>query len=99
MAGHLFALEGLARVLPLSGRTEASMRHRDAVGRAQAVEIVPLHPAGEALADAGARHVDILAGEEMRRGDFRADRHKRIFGDTKLGELRLRLDFGLGEMP
>src|SRR5437016_5130172 len=99
MAGHLLALEGLAGVLPLPGRTEAAMRDRDAVGRAQPVEIVPLHPAGEALADAGPGHVDILAGEKMRRSDLLADRDERIVGNAKLGELRLRLDLGLGEMP
>ena len=74
------------------------MRDRDAVGRAQAAEIVPLHAAGEALADAGAGDVDILAGDEMRRGDLGADLDQRVLGDAELGELRLGLDLGLGEM-
>ncbi len=62
------------------------------------MEIVPLHAAGETLADAGAGHVDILAGQEMGRGDLRPDIHQRILGDAEFGQLCLRLDLGLGEM-
>src|ERR1051325_10758593 len=45
MAGHLLVLEGLARVRALPGRAVAAVRDRDAVGRAQPAEIVPLHRA------------------------------------------------------
>src|SRR5262249_30480057 len=72
MTGHLLILEHLAGILPLPGRTVAAMRDRNAVGRAEAAEIVALHRAGEALADAGAGHIDILPGQKMRRGDLGA---------------------------
>src|SRR5262249_48931294 len=98
MASHLLVLEGLARVLPLSGGAEAAMRDRDAVRSAQPAEIPPLHAAGIALADARASHIDILAGDEMRRGDFGADVDERVVGDAELGELRLRLDLRFREM-
>ncbi len=50
------------------------MRDRDAVGCPQAAEMVPLHAAGETLTNAGADDIDILPGDEMRRGDLGADR-------------------------
>src|SRR5436190_5713347 len=74
------------------------MRYRNAVGRPQPAEIVPLHAAGKALANAGPGDVDILAREEMRRGDLGPDRYQSVFRHAELGEPRLRLDLGLGEM-
>src|SRR5882724_3528346 len=38
VTGHLLVLEGLARILSATGRTDRSMRHRDTVGGAQAAE-------------------------------------------------------------
>src|SRR5215470_4112925 len=43
MAGHLLALEGLARVLAATGRPMRAMRDRHAVRGAQAAEIPALH--------------------------------------------------------
>src|SRR4029077_17641140 len=98
VAARLLPLEGLPRILPLPVRTEAAMRHRDAVRRAQAAEIVPLHAAGKPFADTGAGDVDMLAGEKMRRGNLRSDVDQRILGDAEFGQLCLRLDLGLGKM-
>src|SRR5437879_4810846 len=49
VAGHLLVLPGLAGILTSTGRTDRTMRHRDAVGGAQAAEIPALHAAGKAL--------------------------------------------------
>src|SRR5204862_288069 len=76
----------------------AAMRYRNAMRRAQPAEIPALHAAGKALADAGAGDIDILAGDEMRRGDLGADIDERVLGDAKLGELCLGFDLGLREM-
>src|SRR5438045_5500848 len=98
MAGHLLVLEGFARILPLPGRAEAAMRYGNAMRRAQPAEIPALHAAGKALAYAGAGHINILPGDEMRRGDLGTDIDKRVLGDAKLGELCFRLDLGFSEM-
>ncbi len=98
MARHLLILESLARILTLTGRTVAAMRDRYAMARAQSSEIMPLHGAGKALADGDADNVDMLTGEKMGGGDLRTDRQHSILGNAKLGETRLRLDLGLGEM-
>ncbi len=74
------------------------MRHRNPVGGPQPAEIMPLHAPGKALADADADHIDPLPGDEMRGADLGADLDQRILGDAKLGEPRLGLDLGLGEM-
>ena len=71
--GHLLAREGAARILAIAGRAVAAVGDRHAVGRPQAAEVVPLHRAGEALADRGAGDVDVLAGDEMVGGDLGAD--------------------------
>jgi hypothetical protein len=47
VAGHLLALEHLARVLTLTGRAVRTVRDRHAVRGAQAAEVVPLHGTGE----------------------------------------------------
>src|ERR1035438_8348649 len=74
MAGHLLVLPGLAGVLAAAGRTDRTVRDRDAVGGAQAAEIPALHAAGKTLADRGAGDVDELADHEMIGLDFGADR-------------------------
>src|SRR5690242_21075014 len=51
VARHFHVLEGLAGVLTAAGRTDRTVRDRDAVGGAQAAEIPALHAAGKALAD------------------------------------------------
>ena len=66
---------------------------------AQAVEAVPLHGAGKALADRGARDVDELPLDEMVGGDLGADLDHIVGAHAELGELPLRLDIGHGEMP
>src|SRR6185437_5779750 len=98
MTGHLLVLEGLARILALTGRTVAAMRDRDTVRRAQAAEVPPLHGASEATALGGANDIDELAGHEMRRRYLGADFEHRIGRHAKLDELRLRLDLGLRVM-
>src|SRR5215216_6972974 len=77
VAGHLLVLEGLAGVLTAAGRTDRTVRDRDAVGGAQTAEIPALHAAGKALADRSAGDVDELADHEMVRLDFGADRDQR----------------------
>ena len=94
VAGHLLALEHLAGVLALAGRTVRAVRHRVTVGRAAAAEIVALDDALETLADRRAGHVDLLAGDEMLDRDLGADVEQVVGGDAELGELRLRLDGG-----
>src|SRR5438477_6844158 len=79
VAGHLLVLPGLAGILTSTGRTDRTMRHRDAVGGAQAAEIPALHAAGKALADRRAGDVDELADDEMIGLDFGADRDQRVF--------------------
>ena len=54
--------------------------------------------ARKAFADAGADDVDKLSGDEMRCGNLNADFQHSVLGDAELGQARLRLDFGLGEM-
>src|ERR1700688_1032871 len=58
VTGHLLVLESLAGILPTAGRTDRTMRNRDAVGGAKATEIPALDTAGKALADRGAGDVD-----------------------------------------
>jgi hypothetical protein len=98
VAGHLLALEHLAGVLALAGRAVAAVADRDTVRRAQAAEVVPLHGAGEALADARARDVDELAGEVVVGGDLLADADQVLGGSPGTRELALGLDLGSGEV-
>src|SRR6202521_2496338 len=42
MAGHLLVLEGLAGILASAGRTDRTMRYRDAVGGAKPAELPAL---------------------------------------------------------
>src|SRR6266480_3833354 len=98
VTGHLLVLEGLAGILPATGRTDRAVRHRDAVGGAQAAEIPALNAAGKALADRGASDVDELADHEMVGLNFGADRDQRVFRHAELGHLALGLDLGDREL-
>src|SRR5579864_6317505 len=82
MAGHLLVLEGLARILAAAGRADRAMRNGDAVARAQARKVPPLHAAGKPLAGRSAGDIDILADQEMISRDLRADRNKRRLVDA-----------------
>ena len=98
MTGHLLALEYLAGVLALTGRTVRAVRDRVTVRGAATTHVVPLDHALETLAGRGARDVDLLAGDEVLDGDLGADVDHVVGGDAELGELRLRLDRGGSEM-
>src|SRR5499426_1535337 len=99
VAGHLLALEGLARVLAAAGRPMRTMRDRHAVRGAQAAEVPALHRPGKTLADRRAGHVDILADDKMVGRDLGADRDQRIVADAELGDLALGLHLGHGKVP
>src|SRR6185312_14927233 len=63
VAGHLLVLECLARILATAGRADRAMRNGNAVARAQAGEIPPLHAAGKPLAGRRAGDIDKLADD------------------------------------
>src|SRR5205085_4418634 len=86
VAGHLLVLEGLAGVLTATGRTDRTVRDRDAVGGAQTAEIPALHAAGKALADRGAGDVDELTDHEVISLDFGADRDQAFLRDAEFRE-------------
>src|SRR5262249_25528227 len=94
MAGHLLAFEYLAWVLALPGRAMASMADRNAVRSAQAAEIVALDDASKTLADARARHIDILAFYEVIGGELGAPPHQILRAHPKICELPPWLDIG-----
>ena len=97
VAGHLLALEGLARVLTLAGRTVRTVRQRDAVRGAQTAEVPALHGAGEALTDGLALDVDLLARQEVIGRQLGAHVQQSIRVNAELGHIVLRFDLGLGE--
>src|SRR5215469_6693710 len=76
----------------------AAMRDRHAVTGSQSAKIMPLHRASKTFAYTDTDDVDVLAGEKMRRSEFRADWQYGILGNPKFGKPRLRLDPGLREM-
>src|SRR5579859_146981 len=94
MARHALVLEDLAGILALAGRAVATVRDRDAVARAQAAEVVPLHDALVAAADADAGHVHELARDEMLDRELHTHLEERVLVDAKLRELALGLDLG-----
>src|SRR5882757_8866884 len=98
VTGHLLVLEGLAGVLTATGRTDRTVRDRDAVGGAQTAEIPALHAAGKTLTDRGAGDVDELTDHEMVGLNLGADRDQRVFRHAKLGDLALGLDLGDREL-
>ena len=74
------------------------MRDRHTVRGTQTAEVMALHRAGETLTLGGANDIDLLTGDEVARGDGRANIKDSVLGDAKLGELRLRQHIGLGKM-
>jgi hypothetical protein len=98
VAGHLLAFEDLARILALAGGAVRTVRNRDAVCGAQAAEVPALHGAGEALADADASDINLLARDEVLGRDHRADRQQVIFRDAEFANDRLRLHLGAREL-
>src|SRR5215204_1908661 len=98
VAGHLLVLEGLAGILTAAGRTDRTVRYRDAVGGAQTAKVPALHAAGKTLTDRGAGDVDELADDEMVRLDFGADRDQRVLRHAEFRDLALGLDLGDGEL-
>src|SRR5262249_4134126 len=72
--GHLFVLEGFARILPAAGASDRAMRNRNAVRGAQAAEVPALHTAGKTLTDRCAGHINELADYEVISGDLCTDR-------------------------
>src|SRR5471032_1428155 len=79
VTGHLLVLERLAGVLPAAGRTDRTMRYRDAVGGAKTAEIPALDAAGKTFTDRRARDIDELSDHEMIGLNFGADRDQRVF--------------------
>jgi hypothetical protein len=53
------------------------------VGCAMTGEVVALHGTSKALTDRSARHVDLLAGDKVARGEFSADFDEVVFGETR----------------
>src|SRR6202163_4120211 len=98
VTGHLLVLEGLAGILTSAGRTDRTMRYRDAVGGAKAAEIPALDAAGKTLADRGAGDVDELANHEMVGLNCAANRDQRIFRHAEFSDLALGLDLGDREL-
>src|ERR1700761_4520551 len=92
VTGHLLVLEGLAGILPATGRTDRTMRDRNTVGGAQAAEIPALHAAGETFTNRGAGDVDELPDHEMVGLNLGAHRDQRVFRHAEFGDLALRLD-------
>src|SRR6202012_4768105 len=90
--------EGLAGILTTAGRTDRTVRDRDAVGGAQTAEVPALHTAGKTLADRSAGDVDELANHEMVGLDLGADRDQRVLRHAEFRDLALRFDLGDGEL-
>src|SRR6202790_2607043 len=89
VTGHLLVLERLAGILTSAGRTDRTVRDRDAVGGTQAAEIPALHAAGKTLADRGAGDVDELADHEMVGLNLGSDRDQSVFRYADLGHIAL----------
>src|SRR6266571_1924576 len=94
VTGHLLVLEGLAGILTSAGRTDRTMRYRDAVGGTKPAEIPALHAAGKPLTHRGAGDIDELADHEMVGLNLGADRDQRVFRHAELGDLALGFDLG-----
>ena len=100
LTSYLFALEYTTRGLVLADRPGRAMGKRVAMGRILHPEIVPFHSAGEALADAGADHIDRLTIGEHLDGQFSTGLEIRPFlvTQTELPQTAASLDPRLGEM-
>src|SRR5690606_1457541 len=91
MAGHLLALEHLAGVLTLTGRTVAAVSDRHTVRCTQTAEIPALRCALETLTDRGAGDVDELARNEMVSRNLSTHLDQVLRGHPELRKLPLRL--------
>ena len=98
MAGHLLALEDLAGLLALTGRTVRTVRDRHAVRRAETTEIVALHRTGKTLTLGCADNIDLLAGDEMAWRQGRTDLDDGVIRHAEFGNLGLRQHVRLGEV-
>src|SRR6202040_745805 len=98
VTGHLLVLERLAGILASAGRTDRTMRYRDAVGGAKPAEIPALDAARKTLADRGAGDIDKLTDHEMVGLNFGAHRDQRVFRHAEFGHLAFGLDLGDREL-
>src|SRR4051812_2299622 len=98
-AGHPLALEDPARSGAATDRARRAVLALDAVAGAEALEAVPLHATGEALALGLARDVDLLAGLERGRGELLAEAVVSRVGGAQLDQVTAGGDPGLGEVP
>jgi hypothetical protein len=65
VAGHLLTFEDFTRILALTGRTVRTVGDRDTMRGAEAAEVPALHRAGEALTNADASDINLLAWDEV----------------------------------
>src|SRR3954453_23855793 len=98
VTGHLLVLPGLARVLTATGRTDRTVRDRDAVSGAQTAEVPALHTAGKTLTDRSTGDVDELPDDKVVGQDLGTDGDHLIRGDAEFLDLPLRLDLGDREL-
>ena len=98
VAGHLRALEDPGRRGAGADRARRAVVLVVAVRRALALEVVPLHAAGEALALGDRGDVDLLAGGEDRGVDLLADRVAARVVEAQLDEAPSGLDRGRREV-
>ncbi|GFO82601.1 MAG: hypothetical protein A49_22280 [Methyloceanibacter sp.] len=97
VAGHLLALEDLAGLLALTGRTMTSVVDRHAMAGPKTAKAVTLHATGETLTDRGARDVHELPLDEVVGGDLRAHIDHVLGAHAELGDPPLGLNIGHGE--
>ena len=97
-AGHPQALEDAARGGAAADRAGLAVVAVRAVGGADAVEAVPLHDTGEALALGRADDVDVLAGLEQLDRDLLAELVARRRRGADLDQVAARGDAGLLEV-
>ena len=96
VAGHLLALEHLARVLALAGRTVGTVGDGHTVGGAHTAEVPALHGAGKTLTDGETGNVDLLARHEMVGQHFGAN-FRELARGAEFHQLALGRNAGLGE--
>ena len=99
VAGHLDALEHAARERARPDRAGGPVVLVVAVAGALALEVVALHRAGEALALADGRDVDLRAGGEDVDLDLLADLEAVDRLEAQLDEPLAGVDRRLGEVP
>src|SRR5690606_12387934 len=98
VTSHLLALEDLARILALAGRTMRAVRNRVTMRRAPTTDIVALHDALKTLTDRGSRHVDLQTDDERHSADLGTDTKQVLRRNSELGQLGLRLNGSGGKM-